>query len=232
MVCIGMPLRLHVLFGVPVDLALQVTAYQANGSLHDSHRVAVGISRHGFKLPVYKGRAIIKIHACILSPPMDGGRGSVRRTYVCAGALDVLHTTCAFQEIEVVGIGPIGTHANTQVFTAALHISPHIGHIGFEQTAKHRGLAITTWKHHQINIVKKALLYLVPGKQLDLAQGRQSGDNPVDRIDRTRGMVYKNSDGFLHAGRLSRAAFCYRVATSPQFVMRGLPQKMLLEGHG
>jgi MoxR-like ATPase len=44
-------------------------------------------------------------------------------------------------------------------------------------------------------------------------RGRQSGDKPVDRIDRTRGMVYKNCDGFLHAGRLSRAAFCYCVAT-------------------
>ena len=63
MVCIGMPLRLHVLFGVPVDLALQVTTDQANGALHGSHRVAVGISRHGFKLTIYKGGAIIKIHA-------------------------------------------------------------------------------------------------------------------------------------------------------------------------
>ena len=63
MVPIGMPLRLHVFFGVPVDLALQVTTDQANGALHDIHRVAVGISGHSLKLAVHKGGAIIKIHA-------------------------------------------------------------------------------------------------------------------------------------------------------------------------
>ena len=99
------------------------------------------------------------------------------------------------------------------------------GGVGMSAVAVADGLAITTWKHHQINVVKKAWLYLIAGKQLDLGQRRQSGDNPVDRIDRTRGMVYKNSNGFLHAGRLSRAAFCYHAATHSRWVATSKPHQ-------
>ena len=97
MVLVGMPLGLHVLFGVPMCLALQMAADKTHSALHNRHRVAVGIGGNRIKLAVHEGRAVIKIHALRLTAPLDRGRGAVRGAYVGARALDVLHTARAFQ---------------------------------------------------------------------------------------------------------------------------------------
>ena len=97
MVLVGVPLGLHVLFGVPMYLALQVAPYKTHSALHHSHRVAVGIGGNRVKLAVDEGGAVIKIHALRLTAPLDWGRGAIRGADIGARALDVLHTARAFQ---------------------------------------------------------------------------------------------------------------------------------------
>lgn len=97
MVLVGMPLGLHVLFGVPMCLALQMAADKTHSALHNRHRVAVGIGGNRGKLAVQEGRAVIKIHALRLTAPLDRSRGAIRGADIGARALDVLHTARAFQ---------------------------------------------------------------------------------------------------------------------------------------
>ena len=97
MVLVAVPLGLHIFFGVPMCLALQVAAQQAHGTLHYRHGVAVCIAGYGFKLAIHEGGAVIKIHALLLATPLHRGRGAIGRTYISPGAFDVLHTTRAFQ---------------------------------------------------------------------------------------------------------------------------------------
>ena len=97
MVFILVPLRLHIFFCVPVCLTFQMAAHQANIRLHDSHRIAVGISANGIKLPACKRWAIVKIHAFLLSTPDHRCGGSIRRANISLGALDILHASRGFE---------------------------------------------------------------------------------------------------------------------------------------
>ena len=186
---IPVPMRLHVFFAVPMRLAFQMTADQAHRALHNRHRVAIGIGRHRVKLPAFEGRAIVKIHVPVLTAPVHRGDGAVGRTYIGFGTLDVLHTARTFEQIEVIGIGPISPHANTQVLATTLHKTLHVGQVGFQDTSKRRGLAIAARKHHKIYIVKKSLAHLMPREQFNVRHGRQGGYDPVDRVSRTRRVV-------------------------------------------
>ena len=125
----------------------------------------------------------------LLTTPCHRCGSAIGRTYVGTRAFDVLHTARAFEQIEVIGIGPISPHTNTQVLATTLHKTLHIGQVGFQDTSKRRGLAIATGKHHKVYIVKKPLAHLMPREQFNVRHGRQGGYYPVDRVSRTRGVV-------------------------------------------
>ena len=97
MVRVGVPLGLHIFFGVPMGLALQMAADQTHGPLHYRHRVTIRIAGYGFKLAIHKGGAVIKIHALLLATPLHRGCGAIGRAYISPGAFDVLHTTRTFE---------------------------------------------------------------------------------------------------------------------------------------
>ena len=106
------PMWLHVFFAVPMRLAFQMAAHQSHRTLHYRHRVTIGITGHGIKTAAGERGAVVKIHALHLAAPVHRGGGAVGGTDIGFGTLDVLHTTRAFQQIEVIRICPIRAHAN------------------------------------------------------------------------------------------------------------------------
>ena len=206
MVLVAVPVRLHVLFAVPVRLAFQVTANQADRALHNGHGVAIGIAGNGLKRASQEGGAVVEVHVFLLPHPVHGRHRAIRRPDVCLGTLDVLHAAGGFEQVEIVGVSPVRAHANTKVLAAALHEGADIGEVGLQDASERGGLAIATWKHHQVHIIEKTLGHLVFGENFDAGHGRESRNDTIDRVCRAGGVVQKKRDGFLHANGQRRTA--------------------------
>ena len=196
---VQVPVGLHVFLAVPVRLAFQVTANEADRALHDGHGVAVGIAGHGLKRAAQKGRAIVKVHLVGLTQPVHRCHRAIGRPNIGLGTLDVLHAARALQEVEVIGVSPIRPHADAQVLAAALHVGADVGQIGLQNSSKSGGLAVPAREHHQVHVVEKPLGHLVLGEDFDAGHGREGRNQTIHRVGRAGRVVQKDGNGFLHA---------------------------------